>query len=69
MDDSGVPPSLMVDGQVPGKDKKSPKEKTELEIALDGYELGGYQGEYSFPIHSSVLFVNFNADIKENVFC
>lgn len=45
MDDSGMPPSLMVDGQLPTKDKKSPKEKTELEIALDGYEIG-YQGKH-----------------------
>nr|XP_042894950.1 sodium channel protein para isoform X2 [Parasteatoda tepidariorum] len=39
-DGEDMPPSLMVDGQVPSKEKKSPKEKTELEIALDGYELG-----------------------------
>ncbi|CAL1291642.1 unnamed protein product [Larinioides sclopetarius] len=38
--DGDDPPVLIVDGQVPSKDKKSPKEKTELEIALDGYELG-----------------------------
>ncbi|KAG8191415.1 hypothetical protein JTE90_010589 [Oedothorax gibbosus] len=38
--DSDDPPSMMVDGQVISKDKKSPKEKTELEIALDGYEIG-----------------------------
>ncbi|GIY82803.1 hypothetical protein CDAR_608842 [Caerostris darwini] len=38
--DGEDPPVLFVDGQVPNKDKKSPKEKTELEIALDGYELG-----------------------------
>lgn len=43
--DGEDPPSMMVDGQVPSKDKKSPKEKTELEISLDGYELG-YQGNY-----------------------
>ncbi|GFU36734.1 sodium channel protein para [Trichonephila clavipes] len=38
--DGEDPPVLIVDGQVPSKDKKSPKEKTELEIALDGYEVG-----------------------------
>lgn len=53
-EDSGMPPSLMIDGQVPTKDKKSPKEKTELEIALDGYEIG-YQGLSIFFIISFCL--------------